>query len=188
MTFDIEVKARDLKIDDKLNDYVTKKVGKLDRFIKDIQEVRVELTHAKSARQATDRYVAQITLRGKGFLLRSEERTDDIFASFDTALDKIQRRIERYKGKRFRGRGDGASVREPTMEEMIDEFGDVKASDIVRRKKFTLIPMDEREAIEQSQLLGHEDFFVFFNLNNNSVNVLYTRRDGTLGLIETEIG
>jgi putative sigma-54 modulation protein len=74
------------------------------------------------------------------------------------------------------------------MQELIDEEEVQEAPEIIRRKKFTLIPMDEREAIEQSQLLGHEDFFVFFNVNSNSVNVLYTRRDGTLGLIETEVG
>jgi len=188
MAFDIEIKAHKLSMDDRLHEYITKKTSKLNRYIKGIQEARVELTHVKSARQATDRYVAQITLRGKGFLLRSEERADDIYASYDKALDRIQRRIERYKGKRFRGRGDGTSVREPSMEEMIDEVGGEKAAEIVRRKKFTLIPMDEREAIEQSQLLGHEDFFVFFNINTNSVNVLYTRRDGSYGLIETEVG
>jgi putative sigma-54 modulation protein len=188
MAFDIEIKAQNLSVDDRLHEYVSQKTSKLDRYIKEIQEARIELAHVKSARQAADRYVAQITLRGKGFILRSEERTDDIYASFDTALDKIQRRIERYKGKRYRGRGDGTSVREPTMEEMIDEVGDEKAAEIIRRKKFTLIPMDEREAIEQSQLLGHEDFFVFFNIHTNSVNVLYTRRDGSFGLIETEIG
>lgn len=188
MTFDINIKVRNLQIDDRLNNYITKKVKKLDRFIKDIQEVGVELTHAKSARQVSDRFVVQITLRGKGFMLRSEERTDDIYASFDNALDKLHRRIERYKGKHYRGRGDGVSIRETTMQELIDEEEVQEAPEIIRRKKFTLIPMDEREAIEQSQLLGHEDFFVFFNVNSNSINVLYTRRDGTLGLIETEVG
>jgi putative sigma-54 modulation protein len=188
MSFNIDVKARNFQVDDRLNDYVTKKVKKLDRFIKDIQEVGIEFTHSKSSRQVADRFVAQITLRGKGFMLRSEERTDDVYASFDNALDKLHRRIERYKGKHYRGRGDGASIRETTMQELIDEEEVWEASEIIRRKKFTLIPMDEREAIEQSQLLGHEEFFVFFNVNTNSVNVLYTRRDGTLGLIETEVG
>lgn len=188
MTFDIDVNARNMKVDERLNNYVTKKVKKLDRYIKDIQDVGVELNHNKSARQASDRFIAQITLRGKGFMLRSEERTDDIYASFDNALDKLHRRIERYKGKYHRGRGDGTSIRETTMQELIDEEEPREAPEIIRRKKFTLIPMDEREAIEQSQLLGHEEFFVFFNVNTNSVNVLYTRRDGTLGLIETEVG
>lgn len=188
MSFDINVKARNMQVDDRLNEYITKKVKKLSRFIKGIQDVGVELSHAKSSRQASDRFVAQITLRGKGFMLRAEERTDDIYASFDNALDKLHRRIERYKGKHYRGRGDGASIRETTMQELIDEEEPQESTEIVRRKKFTLIPMDEREAIEQSQLLGHEEFFVFFNVNTNSVNVLYTRRDGTLGLIETEVG
>ena len=58
---------------------------------------------------------------------------------------------------------------------------------IVRRKQFMLHPMDEQEAIEQMGLLGHEDFFVFYNANTNSVNVLYKRRDGSYGLIEPEI-
>ena len=59
---------------------------------------------------------------------------------------------------------------------------------IARRKKFLLIPMDEKEAIEQMSLLGHQNFFVYYDINQNSVNVLYSRRDGSYGLIETEIG
>ena len=58
---------------------------------------------------------------------------------------------------------------------------------IQRRKRHLLTPMDEREAIDQMLLLDHEDFFVFLNAANDHVNVLYRRRDGSLGLIETEI-
>ena len=58
---------------------------------------------------------------------------------------------------------------------------------IARRKKFALIPMTEVEALEQMKLLGHEDFFVFYNGNTSAINVLYKRMDGTFGLIETEI-
>jgi putative sigma-54 modulation protein len=47
--------------------------------------------------------------------------------------------------------------------------------------------MDEMEAIEQMNLLGHEDFFVFYNANTNAINVLYKRRDDTYGLIEPEL-
>jgi putative sigma-54 modulation protein len=59
---------------------------------------------------------------------------------------------------------------------------------IVRRKRFLLAPMDEMEAIEQMSLLGHENFFVFYNANTHTINVLYRRRDGMYGLIEPEIG
>ena len=69
-------------------------------------------------------------------------------------------------------------------EEESGELGPV----IMRRKHFPLSPMDELEAIEQMSLLGHENFFIFFNVNTNSVNVLYRRRDGNFGLIEPQIG
>ena len=72
------------------------------------------------------------------------------------------------------------------MEAAEEEFEEEPV--IARRKQFTLIPMDENEAIEQMKLLGHEDFFVFYNVNTNAINVLYHRRDGSYGLIEPQLG
>jgi putative sigma-54 modulation protein len=197
MTVEFDIQGRDMEVDDRLYDYVSKKVSKLDRFINGITDGRVDLAYVKNARSAEDRQVAQITIRGKGFILRSEVRTDDIYSAFDSALDKIERRIRRYKGKRFRGRGDGTSVAEDALKAIAEMEADVEWEDeaeevtfptIARRKHFMLIPMDETEAILQMELLGHEDFFVFYNANTDNVNVLYRRRDGSFGLIETEIG
>lgn len=187
MTFQIDITGRNMEVTDRLTDYVTKKVSKLGRYLNDIEEAHVDLAYAKSARSASDRQVAQLTIRGKGFILRSEERADDIYAALDTALDKMQRRIERYKGKRNRGRGDGRSAAEvvPLPDSAEQDF---ELPLIARRKHFVISPMDESEAIEQMSLLGHEDFFVFFNASTAAINVLYKRRDGTYGLIEPEIG
>jgi putative sigma-54 modulation protein len=186
MTLDVQVYGRNLEVTDRILEYTKKKASKLDRFLGDIDEARVDLAYIKSARSAADRQVAQITVRGKGYILRAEERSDDVFTAFDAALDKLQRQMERFKGKRQKGRGDGKSASEviPTT---TDEEGEEDQSLIVRRKKFVLTPMDEIEALEQMKLLSHEDFFVFFNSVTNSVNVLYLRRDGLYGLIETEI-
>jgi len=190
MSLEVEIYGRNMDVTDRIEDYVTKKVGKLDRFLPGIEEARVDVAYVKSARSAADRQVAQITVRGKGFVLRSEERADDIFAALDTALDKMQRRIERYKGKRFRGRGDGRSAAEvlPAATEEAEEETAELGPIIARRKRFILVPMDEFEAIEQMELLGHENFFVFYNVKTNSVNVLYRRRDGAYGLIEPTLG
>lgn len=186
MTLEVDIYGRNMDITEPIEEYVDKKVSKLDKYLSNIDQARVDLAFAKSARSATDRHVAQITITGKGYILRAEERADDIFAAFDAALSKMQRRIERYKGKRFRGRGDGQSVGEfaATPETSFDEES---TPVIARRKKFFITPMDEFEAVEQMTLLGHEDFFVFFNANTNSINVLYKRRDDTYGLIEPEI-
>ncbi|MCU0487506.1 MAG: ribosome-associated translation inhibitor RaiA [Anaerolineales bacterium] len=192
MTVEVEISGRNLDITDRINDYVTKKVSKIDRFLPGIEEARVDLAYIRSARSASDRQVAQITVRGKGFILRSEERADDIFAAIDTALDKMQRRIERFKGKHQRGRGDGRSAAEvgpaADIEPVIDEETGELMPVIVRRKQFVLIPMNELEALEQMSLLGHDNFFVFYNANKNAINVLYRRRDGTYGLLEPTLG
>ena len=188
MTQKIETVARNMRLTDNIREYVEKKAAKLERFLQEIDEIRVELSHIKSARSALDRQVAQITVHGKGFILRSEERADDIHAAFDAALEKVQRQIDRYKGKHYHGRGDGRSAAEVLEEDLpVDETGELLPL-IARRKKFIVLPMNEDEAVEQMRLLGHDNFFVFFNAEQNSIQVLYRRRNGTYGLIEPVVG
>jgi putative sigma-54 modulation protein len=188
MTVKIEIFTKNLELTDRLNDYVVKKVEKLEKFLDEVDECRVDLSYAKTARNANDRHVAQLTLRGKGFILRSEERSDSIFSAVDAALDKMRRQIRRFKGKRARGRGDGQTIAE-AIELSAAEAEEIEAEPvIVRRKRFMLAPMDELEAVEQMKLLGHENFFIFYNANTSEFNVLYRRRDGTYGIIIPEIG
>lgn len=187
MAAQLQILGHDMDVDEKLNDLVAKKVAKLDRYLSGIQETRVDLKHYETVRQETDRYAAQITVHGKGYTLRTEERTDDIRSALDSALDKMQRRIETYKGKRFSVRGDGTSVSDTAMEALEADYEETQTPEIARRKKFMLTPMDEAEAMEQMKLLGHEDFFVFYNMQHGAVSVLYKRRDGSYGLIDTEL-
>ena len=188
MAVQITIHGRDLSITPKLREYVEKKVGKLDHYLPSITEARVDLAEVASARSAADRHVAQLTVHGPGMVLRAEERKDDLFTAIDEVMEKMHRQIERYKGKHYRGRGNGAGVEavvSATEEEVPEE---PRARQVVRRKRFVLTPMAEAEAIEQMQLLSHEDFFVFYNAETSRVNVLYRRNDGDLGLIDPEIG
>ena len=82
----VDVQTRNMELTDRINEYVTTKAERLSRHLPQIEEVRVELTYLKSARSATDRYSAEITVRGKNLLLRSEERADDVRAAFDLLL------------------------------------------------------------------------------------------------------
>ena len=188
MATKVEVQARNIRLSDRIKEHVEKKAGKLDHYLPAIEEAYIELTHLKSARDANDRNVAQVTVRGKGLLLRTEERADEVLVAFDTAIDNLQRQIERYKGKHYHGRGDGRSASEVTDEPVVvDETGELPPL-IARRKHFRILPMNELEAVEQMKLLGHDNFFVFYNAESSKVNVLYRRRDGSYGLIEPEIG
>jgi putative sigma-54 modulation protein len=189
MALEIAIFPKNMELTDRISEYVTKKISKLDRFLSDIDETRVDLDYQKSARNPSDRQVAQITIRGRGYILRTEERADDIFAAVDLALEKMQRKIERFKGKRAHGRGDGTSVSELVVEAQVPSEETVETQPVIsRRKAFSLVPMDEAEALEQMIQLGHENFFVFYNAGNNKVNVIYRRRDGTYGLIDPTIG
>jgi putative sigma-54 modulation protein len=187
MTSKIEITTKNMEVTDRINEHVTKKVTKFDRLLNGILEMHIDLAYLKSARSVSDRHVAQITLRGKGFILRSEERADDVFSAIDAAQEKMQRQIERFKGKRHHGRGDGTSASEVAPEEETAEAPEIRPV-IARRKEFELIPMDEMEALDQMVLLGHENFFIFYNANSSKINVLYHRRDGSYGLIEPKVG
>src|SRR3990172_3662882 len=125
MSNKVEVQTRNIRLTEKIEDYVNKKAGNLDHYLPSIDEARVELAHHKAARDANDRNVVQITVRGKGFTLRKEERADEALAAFDFALDNMQRQIERYKGKHYHGRGDGRSAAEAAEPIIDDETGEL---------------------------------------------------------------
>ncbi|MGQ9626087.1 MAG: ribosome hibernation-promoting factor, HPF/YfiA family [Anaerolineae bacterium] len=177
------ITAKNMEITERLREYVEKKIGKLDRYLPNIDEAHVELSVQK-AKSAQHRQVVQITLRSSGTILRAEERSDDIFASIDAVLNKIYRQIARYKGKRYeRGRAPGEELPIPLEELEVETEGTKR---IVRVKRFPMRPMDPNEAIEQMELLGH-DFFVFFNAEAEEVNVVYRRKDGDYGLLQPEL-
>jgi putative sigma-54 modulation protein len=184
MKDNVDIYVKNLDLTDDLKDYINKKVPRLERYLDQIDETRIDLAYSKTAREPENRFVAQITLRGRGFILRAEERADEIKPAIDMVMDKIERQIERYKGKKYRSRAGAKPAKDLLKEE------DVEAEEplIARRKTFHLVPMDEMEAIEQMNLLGHEDFFIFYNANANAINVLYKRRDGTYGIINPELG
>ena len=175
------VQGKNVEVTDWLRQYVEKKVRKLGRRLPEAQEARVELA-VENARNSGDRHVVQITLRSNGALLRAEERSADMRASIDAVLDKMVRQIDRYKGKRSRGRARAQRSREA----LATEEREAQLGEIVRTKRFPVTAMTPDEAVEQMELLGH-DFFIFYNADSEGLNVVYRRRDGNYGLLEPEI-
>ena len=175
------VQGKNVEVTDWLRQYVQKKVRRLDRYLPGIQEARVELSVSR-ARNSEHRQVVQVTLRSNGTILRAEERSADMQASIDAVMDKMVRQIDRYKGRRSRGRtrGEPAELAEAEAPEGIE-------GRIVRTKRFLVTPMSPEEAIDQMELLGH-DFYVFFNADSAELNVVYRRTDGNYGLLQPEVG
>ncbi len=190
---ELRIHARNVDVTPRLQEHVEKKVSKLDRYLPNIQEVRVDLA-IERRKQGMDQCIAQLTLRNtRGVILRAEEKKQpDIYAALDVALDKMYRQIERYKGKRKR-RGTGRFYETEQALESVEsvpgtavEEEEEEKTAIVRRKTVTLIPMSEEEAIDQMELLGH-NFFVFLNAETAKLGVLYRREDGNYGVLEPRI-
>jgi putative sigma-54 modulation protein len=196
---EVKIHSRNLRIRENLEEYTHKKLERLDRYLPGISHVQVEISRYQNARTG-DQVSAQITVRHtRGAILRAEERVlgedyDAIKAAIDLAVDKLNRQVERFKGKNSRKGRERYGVYIASQEEMDTaeeivlptDTGDMRQYnddyEIVRRKEVSVVPMSEEQAIEQMELLDHA-FFVFFNQQTNSVNVLYRREAGGYGVL-----
>ena len=151
-----------------------------------LENVNVELSQRK-AKNAGDRRVAQLTIRDRrGVILRAEEKNDTIYGAIDSVINKMYRQIKRHRGRVKDHRRGGSNEMVETIPPDLLVVDDIPTPRIVRRKQFSIQPMSENEALDQMLLLDH-DFFVFNNRDDNSVNVLYRRKDGNVGILQPTV-
>lgn len=191
----VSIQTQNFKLQEFTEEYATKKLESLQRYLPNIREIRLDLN--RKNHRGEDHTIAQVTvIHARGALLRTEERTngftkDTLESAIAAALDKMYSRIQRFKGKRDatnrRALRDVYVVTPDelaTAEEMpgIDVDEEYATPEIVKRKQVPIMAMNEREAIEQMELLGHT-FFLFRDMLTGKVNVLYRRRDGAYGVL-----
>ncbi|AEG16820.1 sigma 54 modulation protein/ribosomal protein S30EA [Desulfofundulus kuznetsovii DSM 6115] len=170
----VQVRGRNVEVTNALKEYVEKRLGKLVKYLDLIEEAQVTLTVEK------DSHRVEVTIPINGIILRGEESTGDMYASIDLVVEKLEKQIERYKGRLYRRLG-----RQNTEVKAGDNKKEEDGPRIVRTKRFAMKPMSVDEAVMQMNLLGHS-FFVFSNADTEKVNVVYRRKDGNYGLIEPE--
>ena len=191
---DLKIRAKNLKVTPTVRDYIDKKVRRIVRHFPSAGQVNVELT-SQNVNSQGQRVVAQLTLDINGVMLRGEERGQNVMAAVDAAVDVLDRRIDRYKGKSYRigrsrrGVRRGQGLKDRVAEEVVEEASATEEPGmqeaVVKHKTFPVKPMAVDEAIFQMELLGHS-FFLFLNSDADTYNVLYRRHDGAYGLIQPE--
>jgi len=192
----ITIQGRNVKVTDTIESYTRKKIEHFDRYLPNIIDARVDLNH-EHTRRGEDLVAAQITIRhSRGAILRTEERTSgDIMAAINGAVENMHRRIQRFKSKRVpKGRERySATIEElnlaeaiPEVAEFVEDAAENAAGEVVRHKEVPVVAMNEAEAVEQMELLGHA-FFMFFNGNTGSINVLYKRSSGGYGVLVPKV-
>ena len=175
----VSVIGKNVEVTDALKDYSEKKVAKISKFFEK-SPVGAQVT------MSTERgkHIVDITVQVNGLLLRGEEKTGDMYASIDGALEKIERQVQKFKTRINRRLHEENKVvlTPPVKNEHVEEANQPV---IKRTKRFAVKPMSAEEAVMQMDLLGH-DFYVFSNSETDEVNVVYRRKDGNYGLIEPE--
>ena len=170
----LNINGRNMQITDSIRAHVEKKAAKLERFFRPDTEVQVRISQERGGRN-----IAEVTVALRGVILRAEEVTNDMYASIDTAIDKMVRQIRRHRTKLEKGLR--AAAEEVVPEDEVEET----APQLVRVKRFLVKPMDVEDAIAQMEMLGH-NFFLFLNIDTESACVVYKRQDGGYGLLEPE--
>jgi putative sigma-54 modulation protein len=172
----VTVNGKNVEVTEALREYANKKVSKIDKFFeKSPRGAQVTLSTERG------KHIVDITIQVDGLLLRGEEKTNDMYASIDGAIDKIESQVHKYKTKiNRRFREENRVVVTPTVPQ--EEVGELQ---IQRTKRVAIKPMSVEEAIMQMDLLTH-DFYVFTNDETEQVNVVYRRKNGYYGLIEPE--
>ncbi len=181
---ELQITGKNVEISPDVRQYIERKLSRLNRHLRNIMEFKVEITEEKT-KSPQQHFVVQATIDSSGTLFRSQERGENLFVAIDKVAEVMDRQIERYKGKLY-GKGRGSSlVRGGLAEEGVEE--EDRVSKVVKIKRFEVKPMSVDEAIEQMELLGH-DFFLFFDADDERLNLLYRRKDGNYGLIKPELG
>lgn len=186
----VTVKGKNVEVTDALRRYAVKKIQKLAKYFREIKEAQVTQSVQRNW------HIVEVQLEGDGILLRGEERSDNMYASIDLVVDKLERRVQKFKGKLYGKTTDrGPKEKEAQRDQMVAEASGAGSLEeiaeeelvpqIVRTKRFPVKPMTPEEAANQMELL-HHDFFVFRNDETDAVNIVYRRKDGNYGLIEPE--
>lgn len=176
----LQIAGTNIEITPAARSHIERKLGKLSRHLSNIMETKVEVSEEKT-KSPDQRYLVRVTVHGGRSVFHGEERADDLFATVDKVAATMIRQLDDFKGKKQDKRRRGSSIRVELAIPPPQPTGKV-----VKVKRFVLKPMTTDEAIEQMEILGH-DFFLFYNAELEMVNLVYRRKDGNYGLIETQV-
>lgn len=177
MKFDIY--AKNYEVGEKLKNITEQKLAKLDKYFKDDETV-AKVSFKKQANSFT----TEIMLDFNGKFVRASATSDNFYDNIDVILPKLEGQIRKHRTK-FDKHNKNAAFADAAIYDVRNEEEKAKQT-IVKKKNFVLTPMTVREAEEEMELLGHS-FYVFLEAKTNTVQVLYKRNDGDLGLIEPQV-
>ena len=171
---EMNIRGDKIKVTDSMKNYITEKLSKLDKYFGN-QEIKCNVVIKVKEKDQ----IIEVTIPANKFTLRAEEKHTDLYAATDLVIDKLERQIRKNKTKLTKYK----TLERVMVEEEVPEKEEF--SKIIKRKTLEIKPMDEEEAMLQMDLIDH-DFFVFNNIDEGCISVLYKRKDGSCGIINTK--
>lgn len=159
-----------------IKDYIESKLDRLNKYFNSENCTATILTKKEGRNQKIE-----VTIPTDNFTLRNESVNEDLYAAIDNVVDKLERQIRKNKDKI--NKKQNKKVIEDFDYLLEDEFQ--QEEKVVKRKKLELKPIDEEEAIIEMEMLGH-NFFVYRDSDTDMICVLYKRKNGNYGIIETK--
>ncbi|MFA5479257.1 MAG: ribosome-associated translation inhibitor RaiA [Candidatus Muiribacteriota bacterium] len=185
----IIISGQNFNLTDSLKQHTEEKLSKLKKYFEQINETDV-VFHVEDSKEKEKKHSVEVTIWANGTTLHAEESAQDLYSSVDLVVDKLERQIKKYKEKlKTKDRKKLAEAKERAITHSVyDLETEVEENNpkVVRARKYALKPLFVEEAAMQLNEFGRE-FLVFTNAETEQVNVVYKRKDGTVGLIEPEL-
>ena len=180
---DIILRAKNCEVPGRVKTEMRERLEHATRFYDRLLGVEVTFSEEHNPRIPEPAQV-EVTARTKGHMIRALGSGADHRGAIDQAVARFERQLRRYKARMIGSRRRaGEPVNNGGLHVAESGTEDEGAPAIVRRKQFTLQPMDPQDAALQLEMLGH-DFYLFTNSASGHCCVVYRRRDGDIGLIE----
>ncbi len=179
---EINIRGDKIEVTKAIQEYAKEKINRINKYIGDSEHIRASvLISVKGHNQKVE-----VTIPLKNVILRAEETRDDLYAAIDVVADKLERQIRKNKTK-IQSKKMKDKLSKDFMLDAIElpEEQDNESYKIVKRKKVEVKPMSEEEAMIQMELLEHQ-FYIFKDAETNNIAVVYKRKEGDYGIIESE--
>lgn len=176
----VNITGKNISVTQAINDKINKKLAILNKyFIIDDEDTANVLI-----RTYPDKQKIEVTIPTKFAILRTEVADEDLYRAIDRAIDKLEDQIRRQK-TRIEKKKNHSPLSEAFIDAELYEDAPVEDDELVRTKSIVPAYMSLDEAIAKMELLDH-DFFIYTDDETRKIAVVYRRREGGYGLIETE--
>jgi putative sigma-54 modulation protein len=177
---EIVINFKNLEASEQLKEYARTRFEKLEKYIKNPDNIQLHLNmEVEKFRQ-----IAEAVLYADDMHLSAQDETEDMYATLDSVLDKMEVQVRKLRDKqkdKRKKRSPKNEAVEPALNPV--DSGPAEAAPALRTEGIDNKPMDVQEAISQLQKSDYQ-FLVFFNADKNRVNVLYQRNKGEYRLID----